>query len=84
MRADESRPARLSDIGRQGRDRDRRGVAGKDAGLLADRVELFVGLGLDRLVLEYRLGDEIAIGKRVERDRRGDPRQGQRLFLRLV
>ena len=50
---------------------------------LADRVEAPVGLGLDRLVLEHRLGDEIACRERVERDRRRDPRQRQRLFLRL-
>ena len=50
---------------------------------LADLVEAPVGLGLDRLVLEHRLGDEIACRERVERDRRGDPREGQHLVFRL-
>ncbi len=83
MRADEQRAARLADIGGQGRDRDRRSIAGEDAAGLADRVEASVGLGLDPFVLEHRLGDEIACRKRVERDRRGDARQRQRLVLRL-
>ena len=51
---------------------------------MADGVELPVGLGLDRLILEHRLGDEVAIGERVERHRRGDARERERLFLVLV
>ena len=46
-------------------------------------VERAVDLGLDRLVLEHRLGDEIAIGEIVERGRRAYPAERRLLVLRL-
>src|SRR5258708_38684222 len=77
-------PARLAEIRGKGRDRYRRGVTAKDAGWFADRIQLPVGLGLDRLVLEHRLGDEVAIGEGIERDGGGDAGERERLLVVLI
>ena len=49
----------------------------------AHPVERAVDLGLDRLVLEHRLGDEVAVGEIGERGRRADPAERRLLVLGL-
>ena len=48
------------------------GVGGEDRARLGDRVELAEHLLLDVHVLEHRLDDEIAVGQRVEIERRAE------------
>ena len=69
--ADEARL--VLELGRQRRDRQRRGVGGKDR-LVADHgLHLGDDVGLDLAVLEHRFDDQVAIGqRRVVRGRRDE------------